>query len=270
MHRLRQIFSIRAVGIWPASSATTAPTSSPLRGHIDATHLLASDDLIRLGTQYGGWNIPRNLELGPESICYLAGAGEDISFDCAVVERFGCRVRIVDPTPRAIQHFEALQTAVRSGSKFAINSSESNFYELGVHGLQLMRFLPYGLADADVQQKFYFPRDPTHVSCSVVNLQKTEDYFTGQCYKLSTLMEMQQDFRVDLLKMNIEGAEYAAIDDLLQSKLSPATLLIVFDEGHTPMDGNAQERIRDCIGRLNTAGYRCVAIEGCNASFILS
>jgi len=158
---------------------------------------------------------------------------------------------------------------VRSGSKFSINSSESIFYEISVQGLEHMRFLPYGLSDADVQKKFYFPRDPSHVSCSVVNLQKTEDYFTAQCYKLSTLVEMQQDFRVDLLKMNIEGAEYAVIDDLLQSKLAPSTLLIVFDEGHTPMDGNAHGRIRTCISRLNLAGYRCVAIEGCNASFIL-
>jgi hypothetical protein len=256
--------------IWPIESPAISAATSPIRSLIDDSHLLPNGELMRMGTPYGGWNIPRNLPLGPESICYLAGAGEDISFDCALVERFGCAIRILDPTPRAIQHFEALQTAVNSGSKFAINSSESQFYQLSVQALERMRFLPYGLGDADVELKFYYPRDPTHVSCSVVNLQKTEDYFTGQCYGLSTLMDMQQDMRLDLLKMNIEGAEYAAIADLLQSKIAPSTLLIVFDEGHTPMDDGAHLRIRTCIGELHAAGYRCIAIEGCNASFVLT
>ena len=43
--------------------------------------------------------------LTADSLCYCAGAGEDISFECALVERYGCRVRIIDPTPRATQHF---------------------------------------------------------------------------------------------------------------------------------------------------------------------
>ena len=50
----------------------------------------------RLGTHYGGWIIPENI-LDSTSICYLAGAGEDISFDCCLAQQYGCRIRIVDP-----------------------------------------------------------------------------------------------------------------------------------------------------------------------------
>src|SRR3990167_849454 len=82
--------------------------SSPLAGFVDRSQLLAPYDLMRLGTQYGGWIIPKNHTLTGDSICYLAGAGEDISFDCALAKQFGCNVRIVDPTPRAIRHFEDL------------------------------------------------------------------------------------------------------------------------------------------------------------------
>jgi hypothetical protein len=42
-------------------------------------------------------------------MCYSAGVGEDISFDCALVERFHCQVRVIDSTPRAIRHFNNLE-----------------------------------------------------------------------------------------------------------------------------------------------------------------
>ena len=35
----------------------------------------------KLGTNYGGWIIPKNIALTPESIIYSVGVGEDISFD---------------------------------------------------------------------------------------------------------------------------------------------------------------------------------------------
>ena len=54
--------------------------------------------LEKLGSeQYGGWNI-RAEKLSAASICYPAGAGENISFDIALAKRFHCAVYIFDPT----------------------------------------------------------------------------------------------------------------------------------------------------------------------------
>jgi hypothetical protein len=36
---------------------------------------------LRLGTNYGGWIIPKDNNLTQKSIVYSAGVGEDISFD---------------------------------------------------------------------------------------------------------------------------------------------------------------------------------------------
>src|SRR5712692_3232196 len=79
---------------------------SPLLRYVDRTALFSSEELLRLGTVYGGWIIPANSGLSADSVCYSAGAGEDISFDCALIERFYCQVRVIDPTPRAITHFD--------------------------------------------------------------------------------------------------------------------------------------------------------------------
>ena len=45
---------------------------------------------------------------GERNNCELR-AGEDASFDVEFTTRFKARIIIVDPTPRAIDHFEAIQ-----------------------------------------------------------------------------------------------------------------------------------------------------------------
>jgi FkbM family methyltransferase len=242
--------------------------TSPLMSYVDRSQLWSADRLLRLGTRYGGWEIPRESGLTQESVCYLAGAGEDISFDCELAARFHCQVRVLDPTPRAVQHFEQLRRAVREGTSFPINNSRTEFYHLTAVDLDRLIFLPVGLAGQDGELKFYMPRNPAHVSCSTVNLQKTSEFFTAPCHRLNSLMAQLGDTRLDLLKMDIEGAEYSVIQELLNSHLLPKLLLIEFDEAHTPLDDNAGARIRDHIQRLSLVGMQCIAVDGSNATFV--
>jgi FkbM family methyltransferase len=235
---------------------------------VDVTSLLSPEKLLSLGTSYGRWIIPADAGLGSRSVCYCAGAGEDISFDCALAQRFHCAVRIIDPTPRAIRHFEGLKGAVRAGNRFPINNSTSDHYDITPEDLQRLTFYPIGLSDDDQELKFYLPRDPTHVSCSVVNLQKTQEYFSAPCLRLASIMRQAGDAQVDLLKMDIEGSEYAVIRDLVAAAFLPRILLVEFDEVHMPLDGNASERIREHIDLIGKAGMRCISVEGSSATFV--
>ena len=248
-------------------SPARAPSSALLDG-VDAAQLAAPSSLVRLGTPYGGWLLPAAAPLDADSLCYLAGAGEDISFDCALVERYGCRARIIDPTPRAIAHFAALTEAVRTGTRMAVNGRPDEFYDIGPEAFSRLSFHAVGLSDQDTELKFFMPRNPAHVSCSTVNLQRTDTYFTAQCHRVQTLMAQLGDRRLDLLKMDIEGAEYAVIRDIVSSGILPKVLLIEFDELHSPQDAGASERIRRHVRLLLDAGMRCVAVEGCNATFV--
>ena len=263
MRRLLQRFQ-RRVG----QVARGTGQRASLLGYVDPRALLRSEQLLRLGTDYGGWLIPLDCGLERESLCYLAGAGEDITFDCALAARFHCSVTIIDPTPRAIRHFEDLKNAVEQGRRFPINNRAEEFYDIGSDDLARISFVPVGLGEHDAVLKFYLPKNAAHVSCSSVNLQKTEQYFEAQCFRLTTLMARRGDRLPDLLKMDIEGAEYGVIRDLLDSNALPRILLVEFDEVHTPLDGDADDRIGRHIRRLVEAGMRCVAIEGCNASFV--
>lgn len=264
MNPLDRLFSLLRARPAPAPQQPV----SPLLAHVDASRLLPAEATLRLGTEYGGWIIPADARLDAGSTCYLVGAGEDISFDCALVRDFGCRVRVIDPTPRAVQHFNQLVEAVRGGRRFPINNSPTEFYDITPAQLERMSFVPVGLSDQDVELKFYMPKNPAHVSCSSVNLQKTEEYFVAQCHRMATIMAMQGDSRVDLLKIDIEGAEYSVIKDLVASKLLPRLLLVEFDEAHSPLDGDAGRRIGESFERIVGAGMRCVAVEGSNATFV--
>jgi FkbM family methyltransferase len=232
---------------------------------VNKENLWPQKKLARLGTAYGGWWIP--LDCSP-TICYSAGAGEDISFDVELAKRFRSSIRIIDPTPRAIEHFQKLQNAVASNQPFAINNSATDFYTLSATDLACLHFVPYGLASEDTDMRFYKPRDPAHVSCSVLNLQKTEDFFMALCYRLESLMHRFGDTHIDLLKLDIEGAEYSVLDDLIHSKLLPPVLLVEFDEAHTPLDSNAHTRIDQRIRALEKSGMHCIFVESSNATFI--
>jgi len=69
----------------------------------------AHEDLVRLGSRYGGWWVPKSV-LTPAAVAYCAGAGEDITFDLALLEH-GLRVTTFDPTPRAVSYVTSLGIA---------------------------------------------------------------------------------------------------------------------------------------------------------------
>ena len=85
--------------------------------------------VITLGSRYGGWTLPENA-LSSESRVYLFGAGEDISFDIALIRHFGAEVHVFDPTPRAKTHVDGLIAATRSHRPFPVNGDPEISYEI--------------------------------------------------------------------------------------------------------------------------------------------
>ncbi len=61
-----------------------------------------------LGTPYGGWQFI-SLDKQENINVISAGVGEDISFDVELINKYGCNVILIDPTPRAIIHYEEVK-----------------------------------------------------------------------------------------------------------------------------------------------------------------
>lgn len=221
-HRIRAIYRARAV---PAMMRLRLrPRPRP--------------DLEKLGGDYGGWIVPTSL-LSPSSICYCAGIGEDITFDRALIERFGCWVYAFDPTPRALKYVQN-------------------------HAGDLERFhlIPVGLWSKDTTLNFYAPVDPRHVSHSLVNLCGTTWSFEAECKCLRTLMcELEHD-HIDLLKMDIEGAEFEVLENMIGESIRPKIICVEFDQPSPDAKTVAMCR------RLSKSGYTLLKIDAWNYTFL--
>ncbi|UCH10179.1 MAG: FkbM family methyltransferase [Fidelibacterota bacterium] len=194
-------------------------------------------DLREIGTRYGGWVVPANL-LDGDSICYCVGCGEDISFDIGLIDQFACDVYGFDPTPRAIKY---VKEVAGKNAKY--------------------HFLEIGLWDREDTLKFYAPKNPKQVSYSLLNLQKTKHYIEIQVRRLQRIMEELGHEKIDLLKMDIEGAEYKVIESIIEDKIDIKVLCVEYDECAHPLDGDYKQRIRTSVNSLLENGYSLVCSQ---------
>lgn len=215
-------------------------------------------DKTRLGSPYGSWTVPNNL-LNSQSVCYTAGAGEDISFDVALQQQFGCEVHIFDPTPRALAHFNSLkqhiteQRPFKTPTGYEYPSIKPDVFHVQFHYI--------GLWDKEDTLKFYAPKNEQHVSFSALNLQKTESYFEAKVDSVANIMERLGHNKITLLKMDIEGAEYKVIDSIIEQGIDIDVVCIEFDESHTPLNGQFHKRIAASLQKLKKAGYMVFDID---------
>ena len=193
-------------------------------------------EMVRIGSEYGGWWVPLGT-WSAESVCYCVGAGEDITFDLGLADRFGCRVWTIDPTPRAATWFEGRPTP------------------------NVVSFVPIGLTGTSGVKRFYAPADPSHVSHSINNLQHTTEYFEAECLTLGDLMGRLGHVRIDLLKLDVEGAEHDVVSWICANDVRPATLCVEFDQPSVLA-------VRRSIRWLRQVGYRVAKVEARNVTFV--
>ena len=212
---------------------------------ISRAKIIGRDDLKKFGTDYGGWVIPTNL-LNEGAICYCVGCGEDISFDIGLIDYFNCDIYGFDPTPRAIKHVRNV----------AGQNCKYHFYEVG-------------LWDREDILKFFVPKNPDYVSHSLLNLQKTEDYILVNVKRLSCLMKELGHCKIDLLKIDIEGAEYRVVESIIEDRIDINVICIEYDECFNQLDGDFKRRIRESVASLIASGYSLVyAQKNGNYTFV--
>ena len=196
-----------------------------------------SGPMVRLGTDYGGWWVPVACLL-PGAVAFCAGAGEDISFDLELHRR-GLNVTTFDPTPRAV--------------KFVMANAPL--------GEERFRLEPIGWWDEKTMLRFYAPSNPAHVSHSVVNLQKTSTFFEAEVERVLDSAARLGVSHPDIIKMDIEGAEYNVIGSLLDVGPLPEVLCVEFDQ---PQPTSKTVR---AVQSLRSAGLRLEKIDKWNYTF---
>ncbi len=217
--------------------------------------------LLRLGSMYGGWTIVETPEL-KNGVAVLCGAGEDVSFDLTLQGHCGCEIIIVDPTPRAVEHFQKLSAARAENKVFAINNSDE-FYQYDNVNFQKIRYIPTAIWCARDVLKFWVPVNSGHVSHSLTNIQQSKRYIEVEAKPLSDILS-ENNYRVSdlcLLKLDIEGAEIEVIESICNSGIFPQQILVEFDEVNFP-DSGSNKKITKAVELLLKCGYAMIHYDG--------
>ena len=168
-----------------------------------------------------------------EWVCYCGGVGEDIRFERYLAHDAAARVWAFDPTPRA-----------------------ARYMEIADYDRAHLHFVPVGLWSSNVTLRFNAPRDPAHVSHSVTELLGGEGHFDAPCRSVTSLMAEYGHDRLDLLKLNIEGAEHEVLDEVIRAGVRPQVIALTY-EGR-----GALRKAYAWTARLRGTGYDFVGRLG--------
>lgn len=194
------------------------------------------DDLVRLGSDYGGWWVPESL-LAQSSVVYSVGIGGDASFDLEVIDRYSCEVWGFDPTPVA--------------TRWVADQSWPPQWH----------FDPTGLWTSSDVLTFVPPVGHPDGSASITRAGDTRHQYECPVEPLSALMARHGHSSLTLLKMDIEGAEGPVLDQILDQGITPQVLCVEYDQPESPW------RLASRVRRVIEHGYELNHIENWNFTF---
>jgi len=227
----------------------------------------ADQELMRFGSSYGGWVfVPEESLMG--STILSCGLGEDASFDVEIARLYQANVIVVDPTPRAIQHFNEIMTRMGESSQRPYSQDGCQpieSYELeGLHTSQF-KLIPEAVSDISGRAKFYLPPRATEVSHSLVNFQNNysvdTDFIEVKTIAIQDLVEQENLHDISIAIFDIEGAEIVTLPAMLAHGIRPNQILVEYDELNLP---SRQSRVKfDQIHKcLIDAGYQTTSFDG--------
>jgi len=201
----------------------------------------------KLGNKGADWVIYSN-ELSNSSIVYSLGIGTDISFDLELISKYNLNVFAFDPTPKSLEWL--------SGQILP----------------EKFKYFPIGISDHDGSMEFFAPDNQNHTSFTIVEKvyhKNNDQKIKAEVKRISTIVNELKHTSIDILKMDIEGAEYDVIEDIIKSSIPIKQILIEF---HHRFNNIGLAKTKNAIEKLKSAGYEIFSISksGEEYSFIHS
>jgi len=181
-----------------------------------------------------GWVVDESL-LNKESVIYSVGVGSNIDFDLELINSFGATVHAFDPTPRSIEWVKNQQ--------------------LPKHFI----FHPFGLSAENGHMDFFPPAKASSTHFSPIDRYgDTNNIVRAPVKDIDTIASELKHKEIDLLKMDIEGAEYEVIEALPKNRVAINQILIEF---HHMYKGIPISKTVDAISTLSNLGFELFNIS---------
>ena len=181
-----------------------------------------------------GWVVDESL-LNRESVIYSVGVGSNIDFDLELINSFGATVHAFDPTPRSIEWVKGQQ--------------------LPKHFI----FHQFGLSAENGHMDFFPPSKTSSTHFSPIDRYgDTKNVVRVPVKDIDTIASELNHKEIDLLKMDIEGAEYEVIEALPKNRVAINQILIEF---HHMYKGIPISKTVDAISTLINLGFELFNIS---------
>ena len=193
-----------------------------------------------LGTIYGGWTIAPQF-VTQNGVMYSFGVGDDTSFDEAAIAKFQLQVHGFDPSPHVIDWIR--------------NRNLPRKYT----------FHPFGLADVDGSLSFFSPvqsggmysTNGQHGSVNDVEVKLPVK-------KLQTIAAELNTDSIEILKMDVEGAEYGLLSSIIGCPIPIKQLLIEF---HHRIGIESLQGTINAVNKLREHGYMLFHVSETSSEF---
>ena len=186
------------------------------------------------GSAYGGFYINPKL-LDKNSVIYSFGIGKDITFDMKCIRKHHCTVFGFDPTPKAINYIKSRKISDRFiFFDYAVSPKESKYID------------------------FYMPADNRGVSGSLIKSNEVDDTKVLKVFAKS-FEDIANDLghkHIDVVKIDIEGAEYELLDTIIHSSISVDQILVEF---HDRMFNASHVKSKLIVKRMIDKGFEVFA-----------
>ena len=179
------------------------------------------------------------------SVVLDCGLGDNADFSDAIIARFGARCHGVDPTRK------------HQASLAAVASHHGNH----------LRICPVALAGKTGCMTFYEATNQMSGSLFSEHVNaKNAACYPVRCLTYADLLSEMGLSRIDLLKLDIEGAEYEVLGGIGHRTLARIGQIVV-EFHHHCVQGLAAKDTRKIVARLKRLGFQSFSLDGINYLF---
>ena len=223
----------------------------------------------RYGTVYGGWNLPDSIKLDSNSIIYSGGVGEDISFDLLLNSTYDSNIFLIDPTKRALKHYEEVQSYFNTKSPIFTGDIQKDYISTIKNckpDFSKFKFINKGLWFEKDSLKFYKPVNEKYVSHTLIEKMYSTNYEIVRVDSIKNIMAEMNHTHIDCLKLDIEGSEIAVLKQMVEDKIYPTIICVEFDLRLKNVD--YKDETEEIINALNKVGYKMLDNNNWNCTFV--
>ncbi len=189
-------------------------------------------------TTFGDWGVPLE-HVHSGDVMYSFGICDDIDFEKEIYKNKNISINAFDPTPYSVDWIKKQDIGhCLQFHPHAVSDRNGHFY-----------LYPLLNKKGRASKKMY--------SFHTQNKERS-DGVKVEALTIDSIMKKLNHKHVDIIKMDIEGAEYGVINNLLESSIRPRIIMM---EYHHRFEGINKKETIGSVNALKCAGYLLVYIS---------